>query len=146
MTIRNMSIDDYESVYRLWLDTPGMGLNTTDDSKEGIQKYLNRNPDSCFVAEKNGEIIGVILSGHDGRRGFIYHTAVKVSERGSGIGGKLLDRAMSALEKEGISKVALVVYGRNEVGNNFWEKRGFTVRDDLVYRNKNIHDLIHIDI
>jgi len=140
-----MSIDDYNGVYRLWLNTPGMGLNTTDDSREGIQKYLIRNPNTNFVSEKNGEIIGVILSGHDGRRGFINHTAVKVSERGSGIGGKLVDSAMTALEKEGINKVALVVYDKNEVGNNFWEKCGFIVRNDLVYRNKNIRELINID-
>ena len=145
MIIRNMTIDDYDAVYRLWLDTPGMGLNTSDDSGKGIKKYLERNPTTCFVAEKNGEIIGVILSGHDGRRGFIHHTAVKVSERGSGIGSKLVDSAMSSLEKEGINKVALVVYGKNDVGNNFWEKYGFTTRDDLIYRNKNINELTHID-
>ena len=146
MIIRKMTIDDYEGVYRLWVNTPGMGLNTTDDSGEGILKYLNRNPNTCFVAEKSGEVVGVILSGHDGRRGFIYHAAVKVSERNSGVGRKLVDSAMSALEGEGINKVALVVYGRNESGNAFWEKCGFTVRDDLVYRNKNINDLIHIDV
>ena len=146
MIIRNMTTDDYEGVYRLWLNTPGMGLNTTDDSGEGIQKYLDRNPNTCFVAERDREVIGVILSGHDGRRGFIYHAAVKVSERGSGIGSRLVDTAMSALEKEGINKVALVVYGRNESGNVFWEKCGFTVRDDLVYRNKNINELIHLEI
>ena len=145
MNIRNMTIDDYNDVYRLWLNTPGIGLNTADDSREGIQKYLERNPNSCFVAEKNDEIIGVILSGHDGRRGFIHHTAVKVSERGSGIGSKLVDCAMTSLEKEGINKVALVVYGKNDIGNNFWEKYGFITRDDLVYRNKNIKELIHID-
>ena len=145
MTIRKMSIDDYNGVYRLWLNTPGMGLNTTDDSREGIQKYLIRNPNTNFVSEKNGEIIGVILSGHDGRRGFINHTAVKVSERGSGVGGRLVECAMTALEREGINKVALVVYDKNEIGNNFWEKYGFTVRNDLVYRNKNIHELINID-
>ena len=145
ITIRNMIIDDYEGVYRLWLNTPGMGLNTSDDSKEGIKKYLERNPNTCFVAENYGEIIGVILSGHDGRRGFIHHTAVKVSKRGSGIGSKLVDTAMSALDKEGINKVALVVYGKNDIGNSFWEKYGFITRDDLVYRNKNINELIHID-
>jgi len=145
ITIRNMIIDDYEGVYRLWLNTPGMGLNTSDDSKEGIKKYLERNPNTCFVAENYSEIIGVILSGHDGRRGFIHHTAVKVSKRGSGIGSKLVDTAMSALDKEGINKVALVVYGKNDIGNSFWEKYGFITRDDLVYRNKNINELIHID-
>jgi len=146
MIIRKMLSDDYQGVYKLWLNTPGMGLNTTEDTKDGISRFLSRNPDTCFVCEKDGEIVGVILSGHDGRRGFIYHAAVKVLEREHGIGSKLLEYAMLALKEEGINKVALVVYGRNEIGNAFWEKRGFTTRDDLVYRNKNINELTYIDI
>ena len=78
--IRIMTISDYEQVYALWLSIPGMGLNNLDDSKEGIEKYLKRNPSTCFVAEKNDSIIGVILSGHDGRRGYIHHTAVAEKE------------------------------------------------------------------
>lgn len=85
MKIRKMTIDDYDGIYRLWTDTPGLGLNAADDSRDGIQKYLLRNPNTCFVAEKNAAVIGVIMSGHDGRRGYIYHTAVKVSERNKGI-------------------------------------------------------------
>ena len=123
-----------------------MGLNTTDDSEAGTRKYLERNPSTCFVAEDSNSIIGVIMSGHDGRRGFIHHTAVKVSKRNRGIGSLLLEYAMVALKNEGISKVALVVFDENEVGNVFWEKRGFTCREDLKYRNKNINDLKRIDI
>jgi N-acetylglutamate synthase len=145
MELRRMTPDDYDRVYALWLNTPGMGLNTTDDSREGIEKYLSRNPGTCFVAEAGGEIVGVILSGHDGRRGFIHHTAVKASERNKGIGSGLVEKAMEALEKEGIQKVALVVFGRNQIGNAFWEKRGFTRRDDLSYRNRAIRELKRID-
>ena len=145
MQIRKMTIHDYDGVYRLWLNTPGMGLNTSDDSKDGIEKYLLRNPNTCFVAEKDDEIIGVIMSGHDGRRGYIHHTAVKTSERGQCIGKLLVESAMNALEKEGINKVALVVFDDNEAGNRFWEKIGFTVQEDLVYRNKNINPLERID-
>ncbi len=142
--VRIMTIEDYEEVYSLWLHTKGMGLNTIDDSKEGIAKYLLRNPNTCFVAEEKGEIIGVIMSGHDGRRGFIYHTTVKIEHRGKGIGKKLVNAALEALEMEGIHKVALVAFEKNELGNVFWEKVGFTVRNDLVYRNKNIHELNNI--
>ncbi len=146
MTIRTMNIEDFEKIYDLWIHTEGMGLNTTDDSKNGIAKYLLRNPNTCFVAEDNGKLIKVIISGHDGRRGFIYHTTVKKEYRGQGIGKKLVDSAMQALEAEGIHKVALVVFKKNVSGNAFWEKVGFTVRDDLVYRNKNIHQLKRVDI
>lgn len=144
--IRTMRIDDYEKVYDLWINTVGMGLNTTDDSRDGIAKYLLRNPHTCFVAEDNGELVGVIMSGHDGRRGFIHHTTVKAEYRGKGIGKKLVDTALKALEIEGIHKVALVAFEKNVLGNIFWEKVGFTVRDDLVYRNKNIHELESIDL
>ena len=140
-----MNINDYEQVYALWVSTPNMGLNNLDDSKEGIAKYLMRNPDTCFVAEKKGNIIGVILSGHDGRRGYIHHAAVAENEQRNGAGTALVDAAMSALEREGITKVALVVFDKNEKGNAFWEKYGFIERSDLVYRNKAIVDLISID-
>ena len=145
MIIRTMSIEDFEKIYDLWIHTEGMGLNTTDDSREGIAKYLLRNPNTCFIAEDNGTLTGVIMSGHDGRRGFIHHTTVKKEYRGQGIGKKLVDSAMTALEAEGIHKVALVAFGKNVSGNVFWEKNGFTVRDDLIYRNKNIHELERID-
>lgn len=145
MIIRTMYIQDYEKVYDLWIHTVGMGLNATDDSREGIAKYLSRNPNTCFVAEDNGNIAGVIMSGHDGRRGFIYHTTVKKEYRRQGIGKKLVDAALTALEEEGIHKVALVAFEKNVSGNIFWEKTGFTVRDDLIYRNKSIHELKRIE-
>ena len=135
-----MTIDDYESVYDLWKNTTGMGLNDLDDSREGIGKYLKRNPDTCFVAVRNSEIIGAILCGHDGRRGFIYHTAVSESERKVGVGTALVDAAVDALEKEGISKAALVVFHTYDLGNAFWETYGFVARNDLIYRNKVIRE------
>ena len=138
VTIRLMSIDDYDYVYALWLNTPGMGLNTLDDSREGIDKYLKRNPTSCFVALCDGDIIGVILSGHDGRRGYIYHLAVLPDYRNQKIGKNLVNHAISALAAEGISKVSLVAYKANDLGNAFGDSMGFSLRDDLVYRNKPI--------
>ena len=145
MKIRLMTIADYNALYTLWINTPNMGLNDLDDSEEGIRKYLNRNPNTCFVAEEEGNIVGVILSGHDGRRGFIHHTAVLGMYHGQGIGRKLVDAAFGALDQEGINTVALVAFGQNESGNAFWEHMGFSSRPDLVYRNKNIHELKRMD-
>ena len=141
-----MTIGDYEPVHSLWLNTPNMGLNNLDDSKDGMAKYLTRNPNTCFVAEKDNGIIGVILCGHDGRRGYIHHTAVAGNKQRHGIGAALLNAALTALEHEGINKVALVVFDKNEKGNAFWEKQGFTKRPDLIYRNKALVDLARIDI
>ena len=145
MDFRVMTIADYDGVYQLWLNTPGMGLNTTDDSREGIAKYLKRNPATCFVAEHEGRLAGVIMAGHDGRRGYIHHTAVLPEFRNQGVARRLVGLAMAALDAEGINKVALVAFRKNETGNEFWENMGFSERTDLVYRNKNIHDLDRID-
>lgn len=145
MSIRLMSIDDYEKVYELWMSCVGMGLNNLDDSKEGIDKFLQRNPDTCLVAEADNRIVGVIIVGNDGRRGYIYHTAVHPQYRKQGIAKSLVETAMAALQNNGINKVALVVFDRNEIGNDFWEKMGFTVRDDLIYRNKALAEIVRID-
>lgn len=145
VTYRTMTPEDYDGVYDLWISTPGMGLNETDDSREGITFYLNRNPHTSFIALEGDVVVGVIVAGHDGRRGYIYHTAVREAYRGQGIAAQLVDKAMKALDDEGINKVALVAFERNTLGNGFWEHMGFTTREDLVYRNRNIHDLKRID-
>lgn len=145
MKIRVMNISDYEQVYQLWLSCAGMGLNNLDDSKEGIERFLNRNPETCFVAEKEQRIIGVIIAGNDGRRGYIYHTAVNPDYRNQGIATDLVNEAMRALKSLGINKTALVVFSKNSDGNAFWEKIGFTSREDLVYRNKAITEMVRID-
>ena len=145
MSITQMSIEDYKGVYELWISTPGMGLNDVDDSYEGIKCFLRRNPTTCFVAKEADKVIGVIMSGHDGRRGYIYHTAVAQSNRKQGIGKALVKHALSALKEEGIHKVALVAFQKNTLGNKFWEAMGFTLREDLNYRNLALVGLKRID-
>lgn len=145
MQIIPMTIEDYDAVYDLWLHTPGMGLNTADDSREGIAAYLRRNPTTCFTAKEGDRFLGAILAGHDGRRGYISHTAVREDAQRQGVGTALVEAVLEALQVEGIRKVALVVFARNEKGNAFWEKLGFTGRDDLVYRNKALAELVRID-
>lgn len=144
--IRPMIIEDYDDVYRLWTLTKGMGLNNLDDTKTGINIFLQRNPNTCFVATFHNEIIGTIISGHDGRRGYIYHTAVSENFRKKGIGQKLVASSLSALKTEGINKVALVVFSKNRLGNLFWEKLGFRKREDLIYRDKAINEMEKITI
>lgn len=145
MKIRIMTIADYDAVYALWLSCRGMGLNNLDDSREGIERFLKRNPDTCFVAEDGRNIVGVIIAGNDGRRGYIYHTAVNPEFRRKGIARALVNAALEALHDLGINKTALVVFERNADGNAFWECIGFTERNDLVYRNKALTEIIRID-
>ena len=136
MKIRKIKKSDWKKILALWQNIPGMGLNNIDDSKDGIIRFLKRNPKTCFIAEENGTAAGTIIAGHDGRRGYIYHTAVLPEFRRRGIATELLARSLDALKKQGIAKAALVVFSDNEAGNNFWEKQGFTKRSNLVYRNK----------
>lgn len=143
--IRLMAVSDYDALYALWLSCPGMGLNDVDDSRDGIARFLARNPDTCFVAEEDGQIVGAIMAGSDGRRGFIYHTAVLPTHQRRGIGTALVAAALDALANIGITKVALVVFDRNRDGNAFWEKQDFTAREDLIYRNKALTQMTRID-
>ena len=136
MTIRAMHMEDYDAVYALWLESTGMGLNDYDDSREGIGRYLRRNPESCFVAEDDGAIVGAVLAGHDGRRGHLNHLAVAPERRRQGLGRALVATALAALRRQGIAKVNLTVFAANDEGNAFWEKLGFTTRPDLTYRNR----------
>lgn len=145
MQIRKMQIADYPAIVALWHSCSGMGLNNLDDSREGITRFLERNPDTCFVAEAEQQILGAILTGNDGRRGYIYHTAVSPQQQKQGIGTLLVHAALDALRKNGIHKVALVVFAHNAGGNAFWEKQGFTVREDLTYRNLALTEMVRMD-
>ncbi len=140
-----MTLADYEKVYSIWSSSRGMGLNNLDDSKAGIGRFLERNPNTCFVAEIDGEIVGAILIGNDGRRGYIYHTAVLENNQKQGIVKALVEEGIHALKEIGINKVALVVFNRNMSGNLFWEKLGFTERNDIVYRDYVINNFDRMD-
>lgn len=133
MEIRVMTIEDYPRVYALWMSIHGFGMRSMDDSREGIEKFLKRNPATSVVAEEDGRIVGAILCGHDGRRGCFYHVCVAEDRRKKGIGKQMAAFAMQALRAEGINKVALIAFRSNEVGNKFWRSVGLTFRDDLNY-------------
>ena len=114
-----------------------------DDSFDGISRYITRNPDTSFVVIDEKKFVGVILAGHDGRRGFIYHSAVLPEYRKQGIGRMLVDKALEALKEQGISKVGLLAFSANELGNQFWESMGFASRDDFTYRDKKLVEMVY---
>lgn len=138
--IKVMTEDDYEAVIELWKNTPNMGLRGLDDSKEGISRFLKRNPDTSFAAYDNGRLTGAILCGHDGRRGYIYHTAVSPEYRGQGIASKLVESAVDALRKEGITRVCLNIMETNDTGKDFWMGKGWERKDFLGFYSKAITD------
>lgn len=131
--IRAMENSDYDKVRALWMTISGFGIRSMDDSREGVEKFLNRNPGCSVVAELDGEIIGAILCGHDGRRGCLYHVCVHKDFRKQGIGKSMVVFAMQALKKEGINKVCLIAFTKNDIGNAFWKEIGWTKREDLNY-------------
>ncbi len=131
--IRVMTIDDYDQVYGLWHRIRGFGLRSVDDSREGIERFLRRNPTTSVVAVKDGTIVGAILCGHDGRRGCLYHVCVDEAYRMRGIGKAMVVAAMEALKAEKINKVSLIAFTKNDIGNAFWKEIGWTKRQDLNY-------------
>lgn len=131
--IRAMTLNDYEKVHDLWMKIKGFAIRSIDDSREGVERFLNRNPGISVVAEKDGKIVGAILCGHDGRRGCMYHVCVDPDYRLKGIGKSMVVFAMEALKKEKINKVSLIAFTKNDIGNAFWKEIGWTKREDLNY-------------
>ena len=131
--VRIMTIEDYEGVYALWKKIKGFGIRSIDDSKEGVARFLKRNPTTSVVAEKDGRIVGSILCGHDGRRGCLYHVCVDEDYRRHGIGKRMVVFAMKALKEEKINKVSLIAFTENDIGNAFWNTIGWTERLDVNY-------------
>ena len=150
ITTRLVTIDDYNSIYKLWCSTEQSkrALNPVDDSREGIERYLKRNSGTCFLALSKDsagdepQVIGVILTGHDGRRAIIHHLCVHPSYRRQGIASQLVKEAEKALKKEGITKIFGLVFKDNDEANAFWESEGYTLRTNLNYRNKSLNDAV----
>ena len=147
ISYRLVTIEDYDGIFALWNSTEQSrrALNPVDDSREGIVRYLQRNPNTCFLAaSKDGsgdaeEIVGVILTGHDGRRGIVHHLCVNPSYRREGVATTLVQKAEEALHAEGISKIFGLVFKDNEAANAFWDSQGYTLRTNLNYRNKSLN-------
>lgn len=128
--LREMTIEDYPDVYNLWKKYREIGLSDAD-SKEGIRRFLERNPGLSFIARDGNQVVGAALCGHDGRRGYIHHLAVDEAHRMRGIGKSLVNRCMFALMRIGISKCHLSVFEDNQGAIEFWKKLGWTKRVEL---------------
>lgn len=128
--IREIHLDDYDEIYTLWSRTSGMGLSDAD-SEQNIRNFLIRNKGMSFCYEENGKIIGTILCGYDGRRGYIYHVTVAEECRGRGIGRLLVEKSLQKLKESGIYKCHLFVFRDNEIGNAFWSSTDWIKREDI---------------
>ena len=131
--VRTMTIEDYDGVSALWKTINGFAIRSVDDSREGVEAFLRRNPTTSVVAEEDGKIVGAILCGHDGRRGCLYHVCVHKDYRRHGIGKAMVVKCMQELKNEKINKVSLIAFTKNDIGNAFWNCIGWTKREDLNY-------------
>jgi putative acetyltransferase len=127
----------YDDVLELWRQCEGIGLSDAD-SPENIKAYLDRNPGMSYVAMAGGKIVGAILGGHDGRRGYIHHLAVASEYRRQGLGRQLVERCISALASVGIRKCHIFIFNTNMNGIAFWQAAGWLVRQDVQLISKNI--------
>jgi ribosomal protein S18 acetylase RimI-like enzyme len=121
---REFVIDDYEQTVALWHLAEGVEV-AEGDSKEEIRAYLLRNPGLSRVAEADGIIVGAVLCGHDGRRGLIYHLAVAPTNRGQGIGQRLVRECLTGLRQAGLTRALILVAGDNSAGHAFWLRTGW---------------------
>ena len=137
MKYRQMKISDYDGAIALWNSLPGMGLSGADQ-KDEIRKFLEMNPLTCWIAEKNSAVVGTILGGNDGRRGYIYHLAVSTDLQNQGIGKTLLAHCLEAFQKAGIQKCHLMVYHDNHAGISFWDHAGWVIRKDVLTMSKDL--------
>jgi len=132
--IRVMTLDDYEAVIALMSNTPGISLRDAD-SREATARYLQRNPGLSFVAQVEAEgetgLCGCIMSGHDGRRGYLQHLLVLPEYRRQGIAGRLVEHCLSSLDALGIGKCHLDVFKTNESAARYWQHQGWTLRVDI---------------
>lgn len=133
LTLNVMTEADYPEVKDLWLSIKGFAIRSIDDSFEGVSRFLKRNPTTSVVARQEGRVVGAILCGHDGRRGCLYHVCVRQDCRRQGIGKAMVSFCMRALKEEQISKVSLIAFTTNDVGNAFWKEIGWKRRLDLNY-------------
>ena len=139
MQLSVMNIEQYEAVITLWQSTEGIGLSSAD-SRGAIARYLERNPGLSLVAIEDGIVVGALLCGHDGRRGYIHHLAVKESHRRRQIGRKLVEHCLAQLRLQGIQKCHLFVYERNHEAIAFWSQLDFAERIELSMMSRIIDE------
>jgi N-acetylglutamate synthase len=129
-TISPMTVGDLAHALELWGQTDGVGLNESD-TVDQLTLYLERNPGLSLVARAGNRIVGAVLCGHDGRRGYLHHLAVAPEYRKRGLGRQMVEDCLESLRQIGIRKCSIFLYADNEAGERFWKNGGWSKRTDL---------------
>ncbi len=143
--ITEFTMRDYDEAIALWQRSQGVSLRGAD-SRDAIARYLRRNPGLSFVARERGEgdpggaLVGAVLCGHDGRRGYLHHLAVADAYRGHGVGRALAERCLAALRSAGIEKCHLFVVSDNVGARDFWRHAGWVERTDVRLMSRTMSD------
>jgi len=137
IAIRKMISDDYLGAIQLWQSLPGLGLSSADQ-QDAIARFLEKNPNTCFIATDGEKVIGTVLGGSDGRRGYLYHLAVQEEYQRLGLGRRLSEACLAALKSEGLQKCHIFVISSNLEGLRFWERLGWTLRHDILVMSKDL--------
>jgi N-acetylglutamate synthase len=132
-----LKTEDFEEVAKLWRESDGVGLRA-DETPEWLASYLTRNPEMSWTAREDGRVVGALLCGHDGRRGYLYHLAVAENQRRSGTGRALVGAALESLAKHGISRASVFIYDDNAAALDFWRAIGWHDRVDLRLLQKGL--------
>ena len=130
MNIREMTINDYDTIITMFRETPGVAVREAD-ARDATEAYLNRNPGLSFVATVDSKVIGCVMCGHDGRRGYLQHLVVTPEHRKQGVGEKLFAACITALRKTGVNKTHIFVFKTNDLANKFWATKGWNLREDI---------------
>jgi ribosomal protein S18 acetylase RimI-like enzyme len=124
MQIRTINISDYDSLTEFWKTIPGVRL-VDADSREAIDRYLLRNPEMSFIAEDDGKVVGSVFTGHDGRRGYLFHFAVAPEYRDLSLAKELLKRSFEVLKAEGITRCYGFILAGNDRAHKLAELTGW---------------------
>lgn len=125
-----MRKNHFSLVRKFWECTDGIKL-TIGDSENEFESFLKRNKGMSFICKDKSILIGTILCGHDGRRGFIYHLAVDKNYRNMSIAKTLINKSITQLKSQGIKRCMLMADSINENAKSFWIKMQWRKRDDL---------------
>jgi len=132
-----MAVDDLEAVAVVWNATEGVGMNESD-GPEQLRGFLDRNPGLSLIARDGSRLVGAVLCGHDGRRGFLYHLAVLTDYRKRGLGRAMVDRCLKSLSMLGLLRCNILIYVDNHSGEQFWKKAGWYDRSELKLLQRDI--------